>query len=208
MGFNLRSSLRPLSAWSGLVLMTNPAVQPNQGGWTVIQPLHAQYQVAYPQKVGDFMPSFLVFFKDPSGAPVYKFECHAGGYDDESEMKWTGAFQCALFPFRGDTVTPVNLLAMDTRQEQSDDGWNRGRLLAKQLQSPCTDFPEYSTLRHFRLRGMDVTLAYTDIAWTQGPKGPELQKLTFTLDATPDKDAKTPQAAAAAGSSPPGECYP
>jgi hypothetical protein len=208
MRFDLRSSLRPLSAWSGLVLMTNPAMQPTDSGWSVIQAVHAEYQFVLPQDPAADLPSFMVYLKDSAGTSRYKFECHGGGYPDDSEMTWSGDFQCALFPYRGDTVTPVNLLAVDTHEEQSVDWHNRGRMSAGQLQGDCLQYPEYSTLRHFRLRGMDLTLAYTDIAWTQGPKGPKLQKFTFTVDAAPDKDAKTPVAIAADGPSPPKECYP
>ena len=196
-----------MSAWSGLVLMTNPSVQPNQQGWPLIQPLHAEYQFVSPQDPGTEPPSFTLFLKDSAGVARYKFECHTGGYPDESEMTWTEDFQCALFPYARDTVTPVNLLAVDTRAEQSVDWHNRGRMTAAQLQGDCLQYPEYSTLRHFRLRGMDLTLAYTDIAWA-GEKTAQLQKFTFTLDAVPDKDAKTPMAVAADGPEPPKDCYP
>jgi hypothetical protein len=200
--------MRRLSAWSGLVLMTNPAVQPTMSGWVTIQPAHIQYQFVLPQDGNADLPAFTFYLRDAAGSSVYKFECHAGGYPDDSEMTWTGDFQCALFPYRVDTVTPVNLLAMDTHEEQSVDWHNRGRMTAAQLQGDCLQYPEYSTLRHFRLRGMDVTLSYTDIVWAQGPKGPQLQKFTLTLDAVPDKDAKTPMAEAATGPTPPKGCYP
>jgi hypothetical protein len=171
-------------------------------------PAHIQYQFVRPQPSDTDLPSFIFYLRDTDGSSVYRFECHAGGYDDESEMTWSGDFQCALFPFQRDSVTAVNLLAVDDKEEQSTDWWNRGRLLANQLQVPCTDYPEYSTLRHFRLRGMDLSLSYTDIGWIQGPKGLLLQKFTLTLDAAPDKDAKTPWAEKAEGSSPPHACYP
>jgi hypothetical protein len=204
----VRSPLRRWSAWSGLVLMTNPAVLPTQSGWPVIQPAHIQYQFVAQQGQDAASPAFTFYLRDAAGSSIYKLECHAGGYPDDAEMTWTGDFQCALFPYRGDTVTPVNLLAQDTHAEQSVDWHNRGRLIAVQLQGECLQYPEYSTLRHFRLRGMDVTLAYTAIQWTQGAKGPTLWQFTLTLDATPDKDAKTPQSEAADGPKPPRGCYP
>ncbi len=187
--------------------MTNPAVLPAQSGWPVIQPAHIQYQFVAPQEQDAASPAFTFYLRDAAGSSIYKFECHADGYPDDAEMTWSSDFQCALFPYRGDTVTPVNLLAQDTRAEQSVDWHNRGRLIAAQLQGECLQYPEYSTLRHFRLRGMDVSLAYTAIQWTQGVKGPILWQFTLTLDATPDKDAKTPQAEAAEGSAPPNACY-
>ncbi|HEY4127423.1 MAG TPA: hypothetical protein VGN70_05215 [Gammaproteobacteria bacterium] len=208
MDLDPRSSLRRLSVWSGLALLTNPAMQPTQGAWAQILPVHIRYQFVFPQTADAELPAFTFYLRDAGGSSVYKFECHAGGYPDDSEMSWSGDFQCALFPYRGDTVTPVNLLAVESKEEQGADWWNRGRLLAKQLQAPCTDYPEYSALRHFRLRSMDLSLSYTDVSWIQGPKGPRLQKFTLNLDAAPDKDAKSPMAEKADGSSPPKSCYP
>lgn len=208
MGLRIKSGLRRIGAWSGLLLMTNPAVQPTQGAWPVIQPLHAEYQFFRPQDSDAELPSFSVYLKDATDTSRYKFECHAGGYPDDSEMTWSGDFQCALFPYAKDTVTPVNLLAVDSHEEQSVDWRNRGRMFAAQLQGDCLQYPEYSAQRHFRLRGMDLILAYSDIAWTQGPKGPALQKFTLSLDAVPDKDAKTPMAEPAAGDRPSQICYP
>jgi hypothetical protein len=116
MGRSINSTLRRMSVWSGLVLMTNPVVQPNQSGWPVIQPAHIQYQFVLPQQGQADLPSFTFYLRDADGSAVYKFECHAGGYPDDSEMTWSGDFQCALFPYRIDTVTPVNLLAVDTHE--------------------------------------------------------------------------------------------
>lgn len=189
--------------WAGLVLLKNPtAVAPPQG-WTPVQPLHAEYRFVLPEKAEEDTP-FSVYFMDGSGNKVYRFECHRGNYDDTSEMSWSGDFQCALFPFKKDTLTPVNVLAVDDRHEQSVDWWNRGRLLAKQLQGECLQYPEYSALRHFKLRGMDLTLGYSDIAW----QGGKLAKFTLRLDVTPDADAKSPMAEPAEGPKPPKGCYP
>ena len=188
--------------WAGLSLLKNPgAVAPPQG-WTPPQPLHAEYHFVRP-KPGEDTP-FTVFLLDAAGNKLYKFECHAGGYDDTSEMSWSGDFQCALFPYRIDTVTPVNVLAVDDREEQSTDGWNRGRLLARQLQGECLQYPEYSTLRHFKLRGLHLTLAYSDVVW----QGGKLDRFTMTLIVMPDADAKNPLAEPAVGDKPPRDCYP
>ncbi|MGE5624901.1 MAG: hypothetical protein ACM3ZT_05060 [Bacillota bacterium] len=189
-------------------MITNPATNVPDSGWPVIQPLHAEYAYVRPDKPGEDAP-YLVYFLDPKGNKVYRFECHRGGYhDDGYGVDFTGDFQCMLFPFKGETVSAVNLLAADTHEEQKDDWHNRGRILAKQLQGECLNYPEYSNLRHFVLRGMDVTLAIKDPAWEQGGKGRVLAKFTLVLDAVPDVNAKTAMAETAAGDRPPGDCYP
>lgn len=189
--------------WAGLVLLKNPTAVAPPRGWTPVQPLHAEYRFVLPAKAGDDTP-FSVYLLDGAGNKVYRFECHDGDYDDESEMNWSGYFQCALFPYKGDTLTPINVLAVDDKDEKSTDWWNRGRLLANQLQGECLQYPEYSTLRHFKLRGLDLTLGYSDIAW----QGGKLEKFTLHLDVTPDADAKSPMAEPAFGPNPPETCYP
>lgn len=186
--------------WAGLPMITSPtAVTPPAGA---IQPLHVSYEYRRP-KQGEAV-SFTTYLLGPAGETLYKFECHGGAWPDDSEIKFDGDFQCALFPIKGDTLTPVNLLARDTREEQGADWKNRGRAVVKQFQGECLDYPEYSTLRHFRLRGMALTLSYTDLVWD----GKTLVGFSFHLDATPDVDAKTSFAEAAEGDRPPKGCYP
>jgi len=187
---------------AGLTLLKNPTASAPPQGWTPVRVLHAEYEYVQP-KAGEDVP-FIAFLVDGAGNKVYKFECHADDYADLSEMSWSGPFQCALFPFRIDTVSPVNVLAVDDKDEQSTDWFNRGRLMDYQLQGECLKYPEYSTLRHFKLRGMDLTLGYSDIVW----QGGKLTKFTLHLDVTPDADAKSPMAEPAEGPKPPRGCYP
>ena len=199
-----------LKLWSGLVMLANPTAHAPDSGWPAVQPLHAEFAYVRPQKEGDDAP-FLTYIQDPKGNKVYRFECHDGGYYDEGyDLHFTGDLQCVLFPFKGDTVSAVNVLAADTHAEQSKDWWNRGRILARQLQGECLDYPEYSTARHFRLRGMAFTLSIQDIVWSPaaGDKEPTLAKFTLVVDAAPDADAKSPVAELADGPMPPKSCYP
>ncbi|MFI4920994.1 MAG: hypothetical protein ACHQAZ_05065 [Gammaproteobacteria bacterium] len=204
------SGLQRTGLWTGLVMLTNPGTPHSPtDGWPVIQPLHAEYVFVAPKYPGLDTP-FVLYLKDQDDTQRYKFECHDGEYTDDSVMKFSGDFQCALFGFKGMTVSAVNLLAADTREEQRDDGWNRGRVRAQQLRGSCLDYPEYSTLRHFRLEGMALTLSITHVEWNpaQGSKSPTLAGFTFDVDAVPDKDAKSPMAERAEGPRPPRACYP
>ena len=207
---NRASELQRTGLWTGLLMLTNPAAPPVQvDGMPVIQPVHAEYVFKDPHMRGVDTP-FVLYFKDVEDTQRYKFECHDGEYADDSEMTFSGDFQCALFMFKGMTVSAVNLLAANTRNEQSTDWWNRGRMLAKQLRGDCLAYPEYSTARHFRLRGMSLTLAITHIEWEQeqGSKEPILAGFTLVVDAVPDKDARSDVAESAEGPKPPKSCYP
>lgn len=182
--------------------LTAPVATRPPSGLPQIKPVHMELKFAHPQQ-GEDTP-FMVYFLDQKGAKVYRFECHAGGYPDESIMKFSGDFQCALFAFKNDTVSAVNLLAADSRAEQSVDWRNRGRVLARQFQGECLAYPEYSTLRHFRFRELAVTLSFTDIGW----QGSTLAGFTLHLDAVHDPDAQSEMTAVPEGPTPPKSCYP
>ncbi len=133
--------------------------------WPIIQPLHGQRTFINPGR-GNADTPFLALIKDAGGVPIYKLECHNGNYENESEMNFSGDFQCALFALKGDALASGDLLAANTRNEQSTDWWNRGRMRSAQLREPCLAFPEYSTDRRFKLRGMLITLRFSGIQWS------------------------------------------
>ncbi len=207
---------RPLKIWSwagsyaiiGLVGAFSLLAQAH--GWPAIRPLSEVHTFVNPGEHGGDAP-FLALIRDTRGVPVYKVECHNGNYDDQSEMNFSGDFQCALFAIKDKALTSGDLLAANTKDELSTDWWNRGRMMSYQLSGKCIAYPEYSTDRHFRLRGMLITMRFTDIAWSarkdrQG--NPMLAKFTFTLDAVPDRAARTSRAELPAVPRPPASCYP
>lgn len=187
---------------AGLTLMTNPSGQAPTG-WSVLKERHETFAFVAPNGPGVDRP-YVLHLEDAAGNERYRLECHSGEHGEDNLLKWSGLYQCALFPTKGDSISAVDVLATDTREEQADDGWNRGRILAQQFHAPCISYPEYSNLRHFKLRGMDLTLAFTDIAWD----GAKIAGFTLHVDVTPDADAKSDVAAAAEGDRPPRACYP
>jgi len=177
--------------------------------WPTIQPLHESQLIVVPGEEVD--TPFLAFVKRVDGTPIYKLECHNGYYEDTSEINFSGAFQCALFEVHGKTVTGVNLLATAGRDEPDTEWWNRGRMLSHQLRGECLNYPEYSTLRHVRVRGMLITLGFTDVKWSseQNREGyPMLESFRLSVDIVPDKNAQTSRAEPAPGPTPPRSCYP
>jgi hypothetical protein len=180
-----------------LVMMfaINLSAQVNQ--WRPIRPLEEKHVFVNSGKPGS-EPSVVTFIKDTLATPIYKLECHSGDYPDDSEINFSGDFQCALFAVKGRYLRSGDLLAPAT------DRLNRGRMHAAQLRAPCLDYPEYSTLRHFKLRGMLVTLGFTDPRWRSG----KLIGFTLTLSATPDESAASPTPEHVAGPEPPTSCYP
>jgi hypothetical protein len=151
---------------AALILMFEMAVSAQTSRWPIIQPLEEKRTLIAPGRDNADTP-FVLFIKDSGGAPVYKLECHNGNYENQSEMNFSGDFQCALFAVKEKALVSGDLFAANSKNELSADWWNRGRMRAAQLRGECLKYPEYSTLRHFKLRGMLLTLQFTDIEWSR-----------------------------------------
>jgi len=191
-----------------LVLMSQFPLLAQTKSWPLVEPLREQQTFNDLGKNNADTP-FLVFLKDAKGASVYKLECHNGNYENESEISFSGAFQCVLFAVEGTKLTSGNLLAVDNKDERSTDWFNRGRMLSEQLRGECAGYPEYETVRHFKLRGMLITFQFTDLEWTKpnDQNKPQLNKFTFGVSVVPDKSAQTAAAEPVKGAKPPNSCY-
>jgi hypothetical protein len=193
-----------------LVLVSATSLFAQSSKWRTIRPLEEKKAFVNPGQNNTDTP-FAAFIKNSNGVPVYKLECHNGNYEDESEMNFSGDFQCALFAGKGATRTSGNLLAADTKNELSTDWWNRGRMRAAQLRGECLKYPEFSTDRRFKLRGLLLTLRFADVKWgtrkdQQGE--PMLAGFTFLVKVAPDESAQSSRAELPAGPKPPSACYP
>ena len=162
----------------------------------MIRPLEEKHVFTGIGKNGVDTPLFT-FILDTLGTPVYKVECHNGNYPDDSEMNFSGDFECALFAVKGRNLTSGDLLA------GAKDEKNRARMDSAQLRGECLQYPEYSTERHFKLRGMVITLRFSDAAWSAG----RLAGFTFTLKAVPDESAASAVPETLADQELPASCY-
>lgn len=178
--------------------------------WPLVRPVSKTQTFTDPGARGKDAP-FAALVRDAEGDPAYRVECHNGNYDGESAINFSGDFQCTLFAVTGNGVVSGNLLAADTKDEQSTDWWNRGRMRSAQLRGKCLAYPQYRTDRQFKVRGMLVTLRFTDVRWSfakNGRRDPILQRFTFTLSVVPDQTAHSPTAELSSGIKPPTSCYP
>jgi hypothetical protein len=178
--------------------------------WPRIQPLSKQWRVDG-AATADETFGVVTDITSENGTPLYRVECHNGNYNGQIPMNFSGDFQCALFAIKDGAVASPNLLAADTPDERSADWWNRGRMRSEQLRGGCLRYPEYSTERHFKLRGMLMTLRFIDVQWQpQIGRSDDrlLEGFTFVLRAVPDKSADSFRAQISHGGQPPRSCYP
>lgn len=201
----------PFKVCSVALVLTSAAILLAQASqWPIIRPLEGKKIFINPGQNNTDTP-FVAFIEDSDGTVAYKLECHNGNYDNESEINFSGNFQCALFAIKGATRTSGNLLAANTKNELSTDWWNRGRMRAAQLRGDCLKYPEYSTDRRFKLRGMLLTLRFADVKWStrkDQQSEPLLSGFTFLFKVVPDKSAQSSRAELPPGPKPPSACYP
>jgi hypothetical protein len=175
--------------------------------WPTIQPVDVTRTYDVSGRRAADTPLRLIV-RDVSGSPAYRLECHNGDYDVDSEINYSGDFQCALFALRGRSPTSWNLLATSDSVQQDSDWMNRGRMLAWQLHAECGDVPDYGRTRRFRLRHMLLTIQFKNIRWSAGrrPLDPGLDGFTVSVQASPDPHARTASSAPAPLRSDPEAC--
>jgi hypothetical protein len=174
--------------------------------WPPVIPVHRVFTFIHPGQGGRDTPA-LVFVPRTEGGTVYKLECHNGNYDDASEMNFSGDFQCALYALQGGRVTSGNLLADSSHDQQTSDWlFNRGRMLSVQLSDACGSYPEFGLVRHFRVRGMRVTLEFGGLQWSTSNEHEGLDQFTVDLTVEPDLSAQTETSETAAAPRPPTRC--
>ena len=94
----------------------------------------------------------------------YRLVCHGGSTEyldwlsSETGSNYSGLFRCDLFD------TPIIHSESSLLSEDGTAVWHqRGQYHASDLIGDCGDYPEFGRLRHFRLRGFELTLAVEDI---------------------------------------------
>jgi hypothetical protein len=165
--------------------------------WPPVVPVHRVFTFIHPGQGRRDTP-VLVFVPRTEGGTVYKLECHNGNYDDQREMTFSGDFQCALYALEGGRVSSGNLLADSTH--------DRGRMLSVQLSDRCGAYPEFGLVRHFRVRGMRVTLEFGGLQWSTSNEDEGLDQFTVDLSVEPDLSAVTETSETAAAPRPPIGC--
>jgi len=126
--------------------------------WRGITPFEQTYRVANPRDA-----VIETHILDPDGGPLYVLVCRTC-LDDSTELIYGCDLDCHLL-FDGFEEYEGNLLS----DLEGDAAWHsRGRVEAKELCGPCGDYPEYGRVRHFRMRGIQLTLEFQDVVFQEG----------------------------------------
>jgi hypothetical protein len=161
---------------------------------------HAWPEMAeFSTKFGVETSAERIFFEIPlidvSGQTQYNFIC-IGGSDkyldqlsDSSGVNYVGPFSCRLVEGKYDPVKSEDSLLSE---DESPYWFSRGQIHHfSELTGSCTKYPEYGALRHFRLRGFELTLSFENI---EVDKKGNPTYFTLTLSLRRDAKITSPQA--------------
>jgi hypothetical protein len=127
----------------------------------------------------------------PSGTVLYEFRCRAGttaqldALGDAEGENYVAPLVCAL----GQAGEPGlgALLAEDDVALHA----TRGQVRAEELEGACGRYPEFGRVRHFRLRGMRLTLIFSRVV---AEREGNFLRTSMQLRAEPDPGAHLSQA--------------
>ncbi len=182
-----RPGLSPLVAV--LVMCLCPRANAQSQHWPAIRPTRIGVPFPDARKADT-----TVVIKESNGKPLYRLACHTSDYSGDTDFDYSGDFECRLTSL--DSSEGYSTLLTDDPQPTRD--WqSRGRFLAEDLVGSCGTYPEYGLVRHFRLRGMAITLALRDpvfdtVTAMTGVKRVGLRSFRFEFTAVPDTGAKSP----------------
>ena len=124
-----------------------------------------------------------------SGDPQFVLRClTVEPQPDASSVDYLGDFECRLLP-HGSADDAPSLLRDSEVQSEWD---SRGSFYRSELEGACGDYPEYGRRRHFRLRGMELTLELSDVRFRNGVRTQplsELMSFRFRWSVRPDAGA-------------------
>jgi hypothetical protein len=154
--------------------------------WPSVTPFHHSYRI-----VQAAMPVIKATIEGQDGRPQYLFICRSGDDDSVPDVNYSGNLDCRLIPYSEGEVETTMLI--ETHNERTPAWYSRGRMLANELYGKCAAYPEYGAMRHFSVRGMQITLSYGDIKFNaeRANGQPSLNSYTLTVDVEPDKSAAT-----------------
>jgi hypothetical protein len=151
--------------------------------WPVVQRLDQSFTISDPNRA-----VVKTFILGTHGESLYLFICRTGDDESVSNVNYAGDIDCRLIPAELGEVER-NLLV----EAPNLSAWySRGRMFARELQADCATYPEYGRERHFRLRGLRLTMNFDDLRFAppRADGSPRLASYILRLRVDPDATAR------------------
>jgi len=171
-----------------IVLITGLSQGQTVYQWPAVLPLEKTF---YIEDAG--LASVDVSIAGTDKKPLYRLSCRGRGkFHEDTSFDYSGDFECRLTSLYSKDHYST-LLTEDPRQER--DWESRGRFGSEEVVGQCEHYPEYGRLRHFRLRGMKLTLELNNIGFYRGRRPGDskntdlLKSFRFVVRVGPDPTA-------------------
>lgn len=134
--------------------------------------------------------SVITYIGGTDGTSLYQLTCHDGDYMsratcsrcEEDSFPYAGLLQCRLIPAK---PLPFSYWDFDPLAAYLA-GDSRAIFTTDELLGKCADYPEWGRVRHFRLRGMRLTLSIADLV--RDHKG-NASSYRLSVNVEPDHEA-------------------
>lgn len=151
--------------------------------WPRVRPEDKSFHVSLP--AAD--PGVKMAIKDQSGREIYEIAC--GTYATPfGAFDYSGEFECML-----QSIPSSSYSTLFTEYTNQDRDWeSRARFFANEIAPPCGEIPDFGLNRTFRLRGMKVTLAMSNVVFSGHGKEQKIKSFRFNIKVAQDPAANTP----------------
>jgi len=158
-------------------------------------PEMAEFNAKFGVETSSQRTFFEIPLVDVHGQTQYNLICIGGSekyldqLSDSSGINYVGPFSCRLVERKRDPIKSENSLLSE---DESAYWFSRGQIHNfSELAGTCAKYPEYGALRHFRLRGFELTLSFEDI---EVDKKGDPAYFTLAVSVRPDATITSPQA--------------
>lgn len=158
-----------------------PHTEEAQTPWVPIKAARRNYHLTTSQVA---RPRVYLMITSVAGVPSYRIRC--GSFDSpiDDQFDFSGDFECQLQSI----PAGKRYSTLFTENPKSEKDWDsRARFITPELVAPCDRIPDFGRVRSFRLRGMMIRLALSNITFTE-ERG-TLRMATFDFDVGVEPDA-------------------
>lgn len=149
-------------------------------GWPEIRPQERSFQFTdAATAIAD------ISILNSEGKPAYRLRCQPATMAPEDAVDLAGDFDCYLLSLYSQDLFQT-LLTQDPFARLHD----RGEIWAEYLVGRCGEYPEWGRVRTFRLRGMQITLTFSNVRVARKSRNDvNLLSFDFRVSVQPDASA-------------------
>jgi hypothetical protein len=186
----LLSPMPRAATFLGLLLLGSPTTSPVRRPflWPQVVRLEVNYKFPIASQADVDLP-----ISSSAGETLYRFRCLP---DFPSKNGTIAGLGCYLIPANGHDEGLESATLLNDNPEEQRIAHGRGQMWTDFVRGNCASYPEYGAERHFRLRGMKITVRMTDVKFGPNKEFQDSARTVRTIasfelavNVVPDRDA-------------------